>query len=492
MKTSVLGFLLLLIFQAQAARPTVNASNLYASNIECISAVFSWSNGNGNARLVVAREGSPVAFVPSDNTVYSQYSSAFGTSTPPGIYNNEFILTNIAGFNNFKITNLKPGTTYYITMYEHDNNGSNTLYLTSGAATYSFTTASINQSFNIKVNDSCQYSNSFEFTNTSTHTIPGLVFYFEVESKPYNADQPLTYKYKTASGYASVILKNNNTLGCPTSLSKYVKIYPKRVTTFDFANSTDTVQDFKLNSFKIRVKGLLMPFPLAISYQWDDGLSNTSYFSTFQKKYPDPGRYHTQLISTIHVNSQTTNCRDTMYLDLVVTGIDPFRSLSITPDSLLLKDNLFSFSLNDTGLKAVKWYFGDAQTSTDSITTHHYTNVGTYRVMITATTKSGISDTTYKTLIVMPDMGDTTSILKPHASVLKIFPNPTQDHLFIQFNRIDHYTLQLTQLDGKICMEYLQNKLLERINVSNFSSGIYLLNILKNGQKIETFHIKIE
>lgn len=491
MRTVILGFLLLLSMRIEAARPTVNANNLYSSNA-CTSAQFSWSNGNGNARLVVAREGSPVAFVPTDNTVYTQFSSAFGTSTPPGTNNNEFILTNTGGLSNLKITNLKAGTTYYITIYEHDNNGSNTLYLTSGAATYSFTTASINQSFDIKVNDSCQYSNSFEFTNTSTHTIPGLMFTFDVESKTYNADQPLKYTYKKANGYANVILRNNNTLGCPSSLTKTVRIYPKKVALYDFANSTDTVQDFIRNNFTIKLKGLLMPFPMGVTYQWDDGLSNKFNFSTFQRKYPEPGRYHTNVITTIHINMQPTNCRDTMYLDLVVTGIKPFRTLSITPDRLPLKNNLFSYSLNDTGLSAVKWHFGDGQTSTDSVTTHTYADTGFYTVKVVATTNAGISDSTYKILRVDPDMGDTTSIASSKLAVLSAFPIPASKQIDLQFKSIDNYQIKLFQMDGKICFEKTQTELKERLQIGDLASGNYQLGIYQNGSLVQTFNIIID
>lgn len=492
MRTVILGFLLLLSMRIEAARPTVNANNLYSSSIACKSAQFSWSNGNGDARLIVAREGSPVAFTPADNTVYSQYSTAFGTSTPPGTNNNEFILANTAGTNSINITNLKTGTTYYITIYEHDNNGSSTLYLTSGASSYSFTTASINQSFDIKVNDSCQYSNSFEFTNTSTHTISGLVFNFEVESKTYNADQPLVYKYKTASGYAYVNLKNNNTLGCPASLSKTVKIYPKRTSLYDFANSTDTVQDFINNNFKVKLKGITMPFPLAVSYQWNDGLSNISNFPTLQKKYPEPGRYHTQVVTSIHVNSRTTNCRDTMYLDLVVTGINPFRTLTVTPYRLPLKNNLFSYSLNDTGLSAVKWHFGDGNTSSDAITTHSYNDTGSYTVKVVATTKSGISDSTYKILRVDPDMGDTTSLTNPQLAVLSAFPIPASKQFDLQFRSIEHYQIKLFQMDGKICFEKTQTELKERLQIGDLASGNYQLGIYQNGSLVQTFNIIID
>lgn len=475
----------------QAARPTVNANNFDHTYLTCGSVILKWSNGNGNARMIVAREGSPVAFVPSDNSNYAWTSSDYGLSTPVGANSDEYVVYNGVGAGSLAVSNLKSGVSYYFTIYEHDNNGSNTLYLTSGAATYSVSTHYINMNFSITVMDSCEASNEFIFTNTSTRSILGLQDSFIVDGKTYNADQPVTYSFKNKRGYITVSLKNNNVYGCKSKLNKDVKIFPKRVANYDFLNSSDTTQDYIGNNFTLRTKGIIMPFPISVSYLWHTGDGNSTLFATLRHSYKDPGRYHTNLITTIGVNNKPTGCKDTQYLDLVVTGIKPFRSLSISPDRLPLKNNLFNFSLSDTGLSSVKWYFGDGNSSSDAITTHTYQDTGFYTVKVVATNKAGISDSTYKILIVDPD-GDTTSINKTKVAVLSTYPNPASKQIDIQFKSIEQYQIKLFQMDGKICYEKTQSDLKEHLLVGELASGNYLLGIYQNGSLVQTFNIIID
>lgn len=476
----------------QAARPTVNASNFYHTYITCSSVSLKWSNGNGNARMIVVREGSPVTFVPSDNSIYAWTSSDYGLSSPVGVNSDEYIVYNSVGSGSLAVGNLKPGATYHFTIYEHDNAGNNTLYLSSGAATYSVSTHYIDMNFSITVKDSCEATNQFIFTNTSTTSIQGLQHSFIVDGNTYNADQPLTYSFKNKKGYITVTLKNNNVYGCKSLFYKDVKIFPKRVAKYDFVRSSDTVQDYIGNNFTLRTEGILMPFPLSVSYLWYAGDGDSTFFATLRHSYDNPGRYHTALITTIGINSKPTGCKDTMYLDLVVTGIQPFRNLQITPDSMELTDNNFSYSLSDTGLSAVKWYFGDGDSSDQAVTTHSYSATGIYNVKVRATTKSGKSAVYNKNLIVYSQTKDSTSINTPGFALLKMYPNPANTVLHLSFKQLNNYTILVYQSDGKLVMSSEQKNLLEQIDLSQFTGGIYHFEILKNGRHIQRMSIFID
>ena len=63
-----------------ATEPTVQASNLTFSNVAATSMTVSWTNGNGAARLVLAREGAPVDAAPADGTAYTA-NPAFGSGS---------------------------------------------------------------------------------------------------------------------------------------------------------------------------------------------------------------------------------------------------------------------------------------------------------------------------------------------------------------------------------------------------------------------------
>lgn len=62
-----------------SVEPTIASSNLTFSNVTTNSANFTWENGNGVMRIVVARENGPVTFVPTDYDllpVFSYYNES--------------------------------------------------------------------------------------------------------------------------------------------------------------------------------------------------------------------------------------------------------------------------------------------------------------------------------------------------------------------------------------------------------------------------------
>jgi hypothetical protein len=99
----------------------VNAPNLPATNLKVEAAShnaarISWTNGNGSNRILVAKQGSPVNWVPTLNSSYSANSS-FGSGTN---YSSHFIVYNGSG-NTANVTNLQPYTDYHFAVYEYNS-----------------------------------------------------------------------------------------------------------------------------------------------------------------------------------------------------------------------------------------------------------------------------------------------------------------------------------------------------------------------------------
>ncbi len=67
--------------------PTTQVSAVTFSNITTNSVNIAWASGNGQRRLIVAREGSPVNAEPADNEPYSGASYLFGTGSAVGTGN---------------------------------------------------------------------------------------------------------------------------------------------------------------------------------------------------------------------------------------------------------------------------------------------------------------------------------------------------------------------------------------------------------------------
>ncbi|HEY1115615.1 MAG TPA: hypothetical protein VGE66_18740 [Chitinophagaceae bacterium] len=110
-----------------AAAPTVTASNPLFKNLDGTRFSGEFTKGNGTYRIVVMKEGSPVTGLPQNGKDYT-YNEKFGTAgsefTQPG----EFVVMNTS-WTSYYPTNLKPGTTYHIAVFEYNGKGTATEYL---------------------------------------------------------------------------------------------------------------------------------------------------------------------------------------------------------------------------------------------------------------------------------------------------------------------------------------------------------------------------
>jgi hypothetical protein len=106
-------------FTTLLSAPTVQASNVTFSNVTEHSALISWTNGNGQARLVVVRTGTNVdnSNVPESPTIYSA-DTVYGAGSSLGT--NGYVLY-LGASNSVGISGLLSGQTYIATVYEVNN-----------------------------------------------------------------------------------------------------------------------------------------------------------------------------------------------------------------------------------------------------------------------------------------------------------------------------------------------------------------------------------
>ncbi|HYF32154.1 MAG TPA: T9SS type A sorting domain-containing protein [Chitinophagaceae bacterium] len=146
--------------------PTVQTSNLFFTSISNTSMTLNWTNGNGQARLVVARAGSPVNAVPADLTSYfASGNIAFAGQITPGNY----VVSSTNG-SSANVSGLQPNTTYHFAVYEF-NGGFGPVYLTSSPATGNATTvgAPQTQASNVVANAVNAGAATITWTNGSGH-----------------------------------------------------------------------------------------------------------------------------------------------------------------------------------------------------------------------------------------------------------------------------------------------------------------------------------
>lgn len=101
--------------------PTVSASGINFSSITPTSMKLNFTAGNGEQRLIIMKSGSQPSFIPADNAFYSGTVSA-----------GETVMYNGSG-NSLDLTNLQPGATYYLKVFEFNTDSTRTRYLTSTA-----------------------------------------------------------------------------------------------------------------------------------------------------------------------------------------------------------------------------------------------------------------------------------------------------------------------------------------------------------------------
>ena len=118
---------LALPFLSRAAAPTVPSSNMIFKAPDGGRFTVDFTPGNGSARIVVMKEGSPVTGLPVNGKTYTS-NTRFGTAgtefSSPGEY-----VVQITSWDEFSPTNLKPGTTYHLAVFEYNGSGASIEYL---------------------------------------------------------------------------------------------------------------------------------------------------------------------------------------------------------------------------------------------------------------------------------------------------------------------------------------------------------------------------
>ncbi|MDX2129237.1 MAG: T9SS type A sorting domain-containing protein [Chloroherpetonaceae bacterium] len=117
------------------AQPTTDASGLVFNPVGETTMTLTWTNGNGEGRLVVMNEYATAVVAPTDAVAYTA-NAAFGSGSTTGTGN--FVVFNGSG-NTVNVTGLTPGTFYMVSVYEYNGSGINSNYDPNGLRTSKIT-----------------------------------------------------------------------------------------------------------------------------------------------------------------------------------------------------------------------------------------------------------------------------------------------------------------------------------------------------------------
>ena len=113
-----------------ANSPVIQATAISITSGHCSDLNLTLNPGNGNKRIIIARENAEVNSFPTNGNSYFA-DSVFGNGSHLG--NGNYIIYNGAG-NNVTLTNLTPGKTYYFSVFEYNGIGITSNFLTSNSA----------------------------------------------------------------------------------------------------------------------------------------------------------------------------------------------------------------------------------------------------------------------------------------------------------------------------------------------------------------------
>jgi len=105
--------------------PTLHATSLSFTNVSTNAMVVAWTPGNGLNRIVIAREGSAVTFVPSNGVDYAANNN-FALAND---LNGHRIIYNASG-SSVPVSGLNPETRYYFAVFEYNGGGLTASYYT--------------------------------------------------------------------------------------------------------------------------------------------------------------------------------------------------------------------------------------------------------------------------------------------------------------------------------------------------------------------------
>ena len=382
--------------------PSTQSSSIVFNNTYCNRTDLSWTVGDGNGRIVIARKGQPVTASPTNNTYYIARDT-FGDAASE-ISAGQFVVYN-GDENSLIVYGLESNTVYHFAVFEYNGSGSIFSYLTTNEPQDSVLTEWLLADFSIDNPHQCEDGNLFSFTEGVTQSASATINYtwtFGDGALSYDADP--TYSYSNYGIYDVGLTAR--TTGCAHTIVKKDTVVPLPIVNFvlnaDSPNNTRTQCFFKADgsvnrfAFKNMSQYPFLPgggFDVN-EVRWDFGDGTSSVQNHVRKKsYAEPGSYTVKLVVRTSKNNGVHFCADSFSMNVEVKP-RPLDSTMIffSDTSMCLNNNLFTFE-NGTGIAGTGWwFFGDGDSAQGDLVNHHYTSPGDYLVLFEFIDTAGCYD----------------------------------------------------------------------------------------------------
>lgn len=166
--------------------------------------------------------------------------------------------------------------------------------------------------------------------------------------------------------------------------------------------------------------------------------------------------------------------------DVVIDSLDTWRIGNNLPKAgftYQIADNTVTFENEDQDNNVVDfdWDFGDGEIDTIVNPVHSYMAIGNYNVKLSTRTECA-EDTTSSTLSISIILG----FEDPNFHKLNIFPNPSNNQITLDFNTVGSRQAKILSIDGKELDSFSIRTSTFSINMNDYKTGIYILEVTEN------------
>lgn len=223
------------------------------------------------------------------------------------------------------------------------------------------------------------------------------------------------------------------------------------------------------------------------AWLWDFGDGNAGSGQSVTHFYQKPGTY------TVMLRAANTNGVDTT--TQVITANPLFVDFAMSYDSTYA-DTLVSFTDSSLTAASWQWDFGDGGTDTVQNPTHKYQQSGIFTVTLTVTDSRGCQLSTTRDIKIISGIGLDEWLVEDLE--LKLFPNPGKGQFRLDVrdgtgNLISNLEVVITDMTGKKLLQFaMLNESEKMIDMSTYSSGVYLVQILKGSRPLATRRLILE
>jgi gliding motility-associated-like protein len=380
----------------KAQAPTTAAKNIVFNTVYCQQLNFSWTNGNGAVRLVLARKANTINAFPVDNQFYTGRDS-FGLGSKLG--SDVFVVYRGTG-NSATVRNLESNTTYYFAVIEYNFAGSNFYYLNTPYPEASVTMENLIADFNIVDDYQCLQGNNFSFTNTSSNTLSlSMTYLWDFGNMTTSTATSPSYTYSKGGVY-NVKLEVLAT-GCYSKIIRQDTVVIPAITDFilDPLPGNDSIQCLLGNFYKFKNTTVVPPVGGTsydeTTFNWTYGDNSSSSGYNAQKKYTYDGLFEVKLVTKRRISPNSTReyCFDsTSKYYRVLTPPLSAGKIVLSDTALCLTGNVFNFSHTAPDITTSWWKFGNNDSLQGNPVNYSYSAAGKYYITLNVVDSKGCRD----------------------------------------------------------------------------------------------------